>query len=351
MRKIALGLALALLCATTFAQTPIGQISSSMVGQPVVIEGAVTQIVASTYERQPNRLTVTDDSGSVTVVIWPDAFDALAPAPTQGSQVRIDGQVGEYRGQLQVRVNDAAEVTVAGGAASEATPPADVETTSLSAVTAAMQGQTVTVEGAIDAIRSSSSPTIPNTLTVTGDSGTTTLAIWPEVFDLLSPIPGTGDRLRATGTVGTHRGNVQVACRDARLILLLDEAGESLSTPPAVASGDRPSDDDDDDTEDAPSGPAVEIAVSDIDGSTVGQNVILTGSVIQIRAAWSERAPNIITLSDGTSTIPVVAWSSTWESLERTPAQGDRVRITGSVSLYQQRNEIQVHLSTLEFVE
>lgn len=360
LRLSASALILGVLVATALQAapaTPIGTLSLAMEGQRVTIEGSVTRFQPSTYERQPNRLTVSDATGTVTVVIWPDVFGQLAQPPTQGSAVTIAGEVSQYRGELQLRVRSPRDVTVAGAAPTTAaaaspstaapTAPPGGGTVPLGSITAAMEGDSVTVDGTIESITPSRSPTAPNRLRLRDASGTATIVIWPEVYVLLQPTPAVGQRLRATGRVGTFRGEVQVACRDARQISLLDAGGQTVSQTPAAAAPVASS---------APASPAASgepqaMAISAIDGSTIGRRVVLEGVVAGVRTAWSPTAPNIVTLSDGTSTIPVVSWSDTWDTLARPPAQGDRVRVVGDVSLYEQRNEIQVRLRTLEYLE
>jgi DNA/RNA endonuclease YhcR with UshA esterase domain len=342
----------AALFAASLPAIPIGDLSASMDGQSVTVEGTVSEFSASTYDRQPNRLTVTDGSGTVQVVIWPDVFSQITPAPGQGTSVTVQGTVGEYRGQLQVRVADRSGVTVAAGdepAPAAATAAVGGDTTPLSSITAAMQGETVTIRGTVESIRPSGNPQAPNTLTVTDGSGTLPVVIWPEVFDALNPQPSAGGTLHATGQVSVYRETVQVACRDAAQIALVDDSGDVVSSAPEAAPSTAPAAPEESAVESAAE--AVRIAVSDIDGSTVGQNVIVEGTVVSLRPSWSERAPNIITLSDGTSAIPAVSWSDTWDPLERKPAQGDRIRLTGQVSVYEARNEIQIRLQDLEFLE
>jgi DNA/RNA endonuclease YhcR with UshA esterase domain len=157
-----------------------------------------------------------------------------------------------------------------------------------------------------------------------------------------------GNSVRLTGPVGTYRDNVQVAVRDAANLQILDDAGSVISQAPAGTADTSAASAATSTSADA-AGEAVAMAISDIDGSTVGKRVILEGRVVAFRASWSERAPNIISLSDGTSTIPVVAWADTWNALTRKPAEGDTIRLTGEVQLYEARNEIQVHLQSLEF--
>ncbi|MBN1478276.1 exodeoxyribonuclease VII large subunit [Candidatus Sumerlaeota bacterium] len=333
------------------ATTDIGTLSSAIMDQNVTITGTVANLQPSTYDRQPNRLTVADSTGSVMVVIWPDVFSLLSPAPATGSQVTITGQVSEYRGELQVRVSEASQVEVLGAeapalpAAAPEVPAGDI--TPLGQITEALQDQTVTVEGLVVNLRPSGNPRAPNTLTLEDDSGSAPLVVWPEVFDLLNPRPGMGNRIRAQGSVSVYRGTAQVRCRDAQQLVILSEDGESISQAPSAVNVVQAA---------APAVAAamtepVEMAVSDIDGSTVGQTALLEGTIASIREAWSETAPNIITFTDGTSTIPLVMWSDDWNALPQTPQQGDHLRVRGTVTLYEQRNEIQIRVESMEWIE
>lgn len=345
------------ICTGVFAES-IGDLSLDRAGEEVTIEGAITRLLPSSYERQPNRLTVTDPSGAVTVVIWPDVFGAISPAPAQGLAIRVTGEIGEYRGELQVQVEEADDVAVLGEAAAPAPASApasqpaaasEVEITPLSAVTADRDGAAVVVEGTITNFRASWSDTAPNIITINDGTGEAPVVIWPDDFNRVNPQPESGNRIRVTGEITVYRGTAQIRCEDPAGIVIVSDTGAVLSEAPMAAPAESATA-----QSAAPamaSGAPTEIAVSDIDGSTVGQTVLINGTIAGVRPAWNDRAPNTITLTDGTSTIPVVAWSDTWDSLDHEPAQGDRVRITGEVSLYEARNELQVRLRSLEYTE
>jgi exonuclease VII large subunit len=330
--------------------TDIGTLSSAMMDQDVTISGTVANLQPSTYDRMPNRLTVADATGSVMVVIWPDVFTLLDPAPATGSQVTISGLVSEYRGELQVRVSAANQVEVLGAGtavpvvAAPEVPAGDI--TPLGQISEALQDQTVTVEGQVVNFRASGNPRAPNTLTLQDESGSAPLVMWPDAFDLLNPRPGMGDRIRVRGSVSVYRGTAQVRCRDAQQLSILDDTGASASQAPSAAAAVQAA---------APAmataAAPVAIAVRDIDGSTVGQTILLEGTIASIREAWSDTAPNIITFTDGTSTIPLVMWSDDWNALPQTPQQGDRLRVIGGVTLYEQRNEIQIRVESMEWIE
>lgn len=454
-------------------EIPIRSITTAAIDREVIIEGTVTGYSPSSYERQPHRFTVVDNSGTITVVMWNDVYSQLLPAPIEGSRVTIRGTVGEYRGELQIQVAEPRNlVTSAGGEAPPPMPTLDSEPTPLSTITAARGGEFVCVVGQIDSIRRSTSDSAPNVLSIRDSTGTGQVVIWPDDFSHIRPQPAQGVPIRVVGEIRDFRGTTQIYCRDSSLVLVGQGALQVASTPSAAAlapsitstgeiawiediasaqgrarQSDRPmllyahtelsntcqeleanvlTEESvieaigatiplklnmREHTEDAhrfsvftvptlvvfnPNGQELnrltgDISAGDVTGmieqvmsdeaaprpaqaaavapppaqtppptmsitpiasvsqSMVGRTVIVEGTVTNVREAWNERAPNTVTLSDGNSSISVVAWSDVWNSLQRRPQSGDRVRVRGEVSLYQQRNELQIRMDAILF--
>lgn len=95
--------------------TPIsvGAISLLTVGQAVVVSGVVSKYEVPDADRIPFKVEVRDPTGAIEVVYWKD-LDARIPTankPVPGQEIHIGGVVSEFRGGLQLRVDDPAMVS------------------------------------------------------------------------------------------------------------------------------------------------------------------------------------------------------------------------------------------------
>jgi DNA/RNA endonuclease YhcR with UshA esterase domain len=81
-------------------------LATTAVGTPVTLEGVVENMIPSTGERVPYRISVAEDGNVVTVVTWPDNWETVpvAQRPVTNARVRVRGEVSEYRGTRQITV-------------------------------------------------------------------------------------------------------------------------------------------------------------------------------------------------------------------------------------------------------
>jgi hypothetical protein len=89
--------------------TKIGSLSAANKDQVVTISGKVTAAKKPANDRAPYQLTVNDGTGSIMVVFWSTLATTL-PANKQmetDDQIQVTGKLGDYRGTLQVRLEDA----------------------------------------------------------------------------------------------------------------------------------------------------------------------------------------------------------------------------------------------------
>ncbi len=104
---------------TTAQPTPvtgvitIGSISRQLIGQKVTITGKITRSINVSGGK---LLTVTDDSGSITVPLW-DSVTEIMPDRDKirtGAKVKISGQVILYerRQELEIQISSAGDITV-----------------------------------------------------------------------------------------------------------------------------------------------------------------------------------------------------------------------------------------------
>jgi hypothetical protein len=168
---------------------------------------------------------VSDWTGSLTVVIWPEVFARLAKAPVMGSQVTLSGRLAQHEGELQVRVMDPGQLHVH-AAAPVAEERALAVPLPLGSVTQALGGRMVSVKGQVELVRPSEGPRVPHVLTVRDATGSGPVVVWPEVYVRLAAAPKAGDWVEATGRVAVWDGSAQIAVRDADQLLIAAESPE-----------------------------------------------------------------------------------------------------------------------------
>lgn len=92
----------------------IGEITEEMLGQLVSVRGTVKQVTerpSKTRERI-HIVTLADGDHRIQLVYWADVAKKI-PAeqvPVAQDQVRVVGKVSEYRGRLQIILNDAGDL-------------------------------------------------------------------------------------------------------------------------------------------------------------------------------------------------------------------------------------------------
>ncbi len=79
----------------------IGEIVAETVGSMAVVEGT---IVKTTPFSAGVKFTLDDGSGTVTLLLWQELYASLAArdALVEGTIVRVQGEVAEYRGELEI---------------------------------------------------------------------------------------------------------------------------------------------------------------------------------------------------------------------------------------------------------
>ncbi|MCC5876409.1 MAG: hypothetical protein JJU11_09355 [Candidatus Sumerlaeia bacterium] len=86
----------------------VGAISLLSVGQRVAISGTVSKFDTPTTDRSPYRIEVRDPTGSIDVVYWDQHEREVSPEnrPVIGRDIHIGGVVSEFRGDLQIRIDE-----------------------------------------------------------------------------------------------------------------------------------------------------------------------------------------------------------------------------------------------------
>jgi len=86
------------------------------------------------------------------------------------------------------------------------------------------------------------------------------------------------------------------------------------------------------------------VKINSITVDMIGERVTIQGKLTDLRLAWSERAPNILTLTDATGDIDVVYWREDQQPIPESdrPIVNDQYRLTGQVDRYQGNIQVRI---------
>jgi len=116
-----------LLCLATGAESYAGEISAikrikpEQMGEFVTLSGSVSEFTSPTLQNEPYGFILTDATGDkIRVVTWPDIFKHVKDRKrleTTGTVIEVTAEVAEYKGKMELHVQDYEEVKVGGNAA------------------------------------------------------------------------------------------------------------------------------------------------------------------------------------------------------------------------------------------
>ncbi len=199
-------------------------------------------------------------------------------------------------------------------------------------ITAKSIDSTVTIVGQITNIYGPNTPQAPYSFYVTDGTETIRIAIWQDIYKSIPNVSQftIGSRVRITGKVRKYHNNLEIHLENSVSIRL---AKDVAPTPMLVVQPEKLTE------------KKQEIlSLKAIDRSKLGQVVRVRGKVLNFRASWQESAPNILTISDGTSSLPIIYWKDLAEQLkpEQRPKVGEFIDVTGTVNEY--RGQLQLRL-------
>jgi DNA/RNA endonuclease YhcR with UshA esterase domain len=287
--------------------------------------------------KAPYKITIADETGSITLIVWQDAFEVLQSQFDLGTgdTIRAEARVTEFRNERQLTLRNVADLSVKSKGetplAAAAKPPVPVpETkprTSLGSITQSMTGQVVTVQATISDVREPSSERAPFIVTLSEGNSRIPLVFWSDVQSEIASQIRVGNAIRAKVLVNEYRGTLQLKLRDAKD---LESAGAEAETreagaPPAVPAA-------------APEPKDSKASIGSITEAWVNRTVTISGS---IAASDSIGKGQRLRLRDATGEIQVILWDTV---LSRIPAEefrlGRSVSVTGTVKLYRGKVEV-----------
>lgn len=175
------------------------------------------------------KFVLDDGSGQIVLLLWNDVYAEAPPELDAGAEVRVTGEIAEYRGDLELVPRHGGEIELLSlgqekeqEQGQETTPPPSNPTptpTPTVPPTAAARpigeigtedvGATVTVIGVLGEKETFSAGV---KFPLTDESGTIVLLLWGDVYDRLPEADrlGEGVRVSVTGEVELYRGTLEV---------------------------------------------------------------------------------------------------------------------------------------------
>jgi DNA/RNA endonuclease YhcR with UshA esterase domain len=336
----------------------VDEITAADVGHMVAVQGVLKALRAFSAGI---RGVLDDGTGTITILLWQEVYDSLMDQErlVPGALVSVEGQVSEYRGELEVLPRAASGVTIIGMA--DWSPPR----MALSQITLDDVGQMVEVTGQIAAAVPFSRGT---RLTLADDTGTITVVVWQNLYEQLQDAEAlvVDAELVVRGEVSEYQGELEIVPQlppDVRVTgvaaALVAEA--AASTPgPATEEGSTgtplPA------TQEGPTGTPEAIATATIRptakpaatataapdvrriGAITAEDVGATLAIARAGIAKVDYFSKGIryTLNDGSGSIVLLVWQ---DVLETTKVRfdlfpGSQVQVTGRIDQYEGDLEI-----------
>jgi DNA/RNA endonuclease YhcR with UshA esterase domain len=286
----------------------LGDLSAADVDSLVQVEGVIVEV--SPFSAGI-KFRLDDGSGKVTLLLWQDLYDSLAErdALAEGAMIRVQGQVAEYRGELEIMPETPSDVTVLIFAEQPSRAQSVVER-ELGDLTADDVGLVVAVEGVLQSLRSFSAG-VKGTLA--GDTGMVTLLLWQDVYDGLAE-PATltpGAVLRVEGEVSEYKGELEVIPQSSADVMVVGKVEL----------------------------PSQERAVGQITADDVGQTVQVAARIVEV-IPFSKGTKYV--LDDGRASIILLLWQNIYDQLDDPDALsvGAQVSVRGEIAEYEGELEI-----------
>lgn len=166
----------------------------------------------------------------------------------------------------------------------------------------------------------------PYKIKVADETGAITVIIWQNIFEVvksqynLAP----GDAIRVRAPVSEFRNEVQLTLKNASDLGVRPQSGPPGGS--ATSGG----------------GQAATTPLASINQSLVGQELTIQAAITDVREPSSEKAPFVVTLTQGEARVPMVFWKDLQERIADKIRVGNVVR--AKVQVNQHRDTLQVKL-------
>jgi DNA/RNA endonuclease YhcR with UshA esterase domain len=189
----------------------IGELTVDDEGQLAIVQGTVVDVNSFS---SGTKCEVDDGTGTIVVLLWQDVLASLpdAAALGVGAEIKVQGEVSEYEGELEIIPEWPEDVEVLAAA------PAPV-VTQVGALTEADVGRQVVLRGTLG------EPDVFSAgvkFALDDGSGTIVLLLWQDVYDEI-PDAGrltAGAQVEITGQIGEYEGELQIVPESSGVTLV-----------------------------------------------------------------------------------------------------------------------------------
>ena len=193
-------------------EKPIGQLSGEDEGQLAIVQGTIVDV---SQFSSGVKYTVDDGTGTIVVLLWQDVHAALpdAAALDVGAEVKVQGEISEYEGELELIPEWPEDVEVLAAA------PVP-EMVAVGALTAADRGRQVVVQGTLGQPDFFSAGV---KFALDDGTGTIVLLLWQNVYDEIPDAARMvdGTRVEIKGRIDEFEGELQIV-PEASGVTILD---------------------------------------------------------------------------------------------------------------------------------
>ena len=333
--------------AATDSVIAINQITRKAVDSTVTIVGKITNIYGPRTPQAPYSYYVTDGTETIRVAIWQNIYKGIPNVSqlTVGSRVRVTGKVNLYYNNLEIHLENPANIRLATDVAPTPLPVVEPEQQTkkkeeilvLKAIDRSKLGQVVRVRGRVANFRASWNERAPNILTISDGTSSLLVVYWQDIAEQLKPEqqPKIGESVDVKGTVNEHRNQLQLRLFDPKNIRIVSP--EELAQ---IASGPTP----------VPT-PRQITPISQITKATIGKKVSIQGKITATRAV---SGGTLLTITDSSGNIVVPFWNSIATGVKERDqiTEGAQIVLQGTVALYERFDRLEIQLdSPLDIIE
>jgi DNA/RNA endonuclease YhcR with UshA esterase domain len=304
--------------------TPLAQVTDALVGENILVEGIIHDVVAPPPEsKAPWVITIRDGSGEGQITFWRSIYEEIPNKVmlARGNRVRARVTVKTYKEKLQLSLGRGADLEFpdvnapARLSAGPGAPRNVAEKVEMGDITPDMKGRVVRVRGRVSKVTPPSLPKAPYEVELENGDQKIVFIYWDDVARHLGAnTPTPGAEMDVEGIVDVYKEKLQLKVQHSRQI--------GLVNPLPVQTE-----------------PVGEVApVSSITRAQVGQWRAVRGELGEPK---SIKGGVVFPLKDESGTISVVLWDRRVPGSERNALRaGVRATVKGEVGEF--RGELQI---------